>query len=121
VQRAFESRARLSQLRGAAELLDARLAAAAPLRLERDLEPRRRGPATVEAYVALAAGTRTAVATTADGLELVASLDGTASLGAAVQATAGRLGLGEAQAARLRREATALCRELLELGALRFA
>jgi methylase of polypeptide subunit release factors len=121
IQRGFESRARLSDLRRADELLEARLSAAMPLTLEHELEPRRGRTAVVTAHAQLAEGTHSTVEGTKRALELVASLDGRTPLAELVQAAADRLRLSAAQAARLRREALDVIRELLELGALRFA
>jgi methylase of polypeptide subunit release factors len=117
IERAFEARARLSELRDAAELLDARLSVVAALRLEQDVEPER---GVTAARISLDEGTYSTVETTGPMLAIVSSLDGGASLGAAVEAVAERLGLSETDASKLRREALRVGRELLELGALRF-
>jgi len=53
-------------------------------------------------------------------LDIVRALDGDERLGGVIDAAAGRLGLSDTDAKRLRREALDLVRELLELGALRF-
>jgi methylase of polypeptide subunit release factors len=115
VERALTSRARLSELTKLDELLDARLAVATELRLEVELDRsrRRRG-----AVVALEEGTLSAVDTTPAALELVGELDGRRTLGAVVDEVARRLDLRGAEAARLRRDAVRLSRDLLELGAL---
>ena len=119
IQRAFAARARLSELRGPSELLDARLSTSAPLRLERELEPRGGRAVVAGACVHLGDGTNTTVEVSANGLEIVAGLDGHMRLSEVVQAVAERLGLSEKQMAGVRREALTLARELLELGALR--
>jgi SAM-dependent methyltransferase len=119
VQRAFASRARLSELRRT-DLLDARLAVAARMRLERELDPQRRETARVAGRMHLEEGTKAGVEATTRALEIVASLDGRELLGDVVQASADRLHLSESQTSRLRRETLDVSRELLELGALRF-
>ncbi len=118
IERAFEARAQLGELRRLDELLEARLSVAAPLQLEHELEPRRGRAAAVDAYVSLAEGTNSTVETTAHALEVVDALDGKVPLHAVVRAAARRLGLSETETSRLRREALRLSRELLELGAL---
>ena len=120
IERAFEARARLSELRRPADLLDVRLAVAAPLLLEHELEPRRGRTAVVAASLQVAEGTQSTVDASPRALELVAALDGTKRLGDLVQASAERLGLSESETSQLRREVLEACRELLELGALRF-
>jgi methylase of polypeptide subunit release factors len=119
IRRAFAARTRLSELGKRADLLDARLSVAAPLRIERELEPRRGGAAVAGAVVSLAEGTNSAVETTSDALEVVSSLDRTKPLRAVVEDVARQLGLSEGETAKLRREAIDLSEELLELGALR--
>jgi methylase of polypeptide subunit release factors len=119
IQRAFSARARLAGLSRRDELLDARIAAAAPLRLERELEQGRSRPAVATAVVQLDEGTHASVETTEAVAEVVASLDGRTRLGDLVAATSARLGLSESEAAKLRRDALRAGRELLELGALR--
>lgn len=113
ILRAFAARERLSQL-GRNDLLDARISLAAEIRLEHDLEPRRRGAA----QVVLSEGTNSVVETTPRALEILAALDGSASLRNVVDAAARRLRLSEREASWLRRDALELSRELLELGAL---
>jgi SAM-dependent methyltransferase len=120
IQRAFESRVRLSQLRNRAELLEARLSVAGPMRLEHELEPRRGRTAVVAASVQLAEGTNPTVEAPPRALEIVATLDGSERLGDVIQKSADRLQLSETQTSRLRREVLDVSRELLELGALKF-
>ncbi|HEV8688516.1 MAG TPA: class I SAM-dependent methyltransferase [Gaiellaceae bacterium] len=117
IERAFEARARLSELRTSADLLEARLSVVAALRLEQDVEPEH---GVTAARISLDEGTYSTVETTGPVLAIVSSLDGRPSLGAAVEAVAERLGLSETDASKLRREALRVSRELLELGALRF-
>lgn len=114
VERAFAARARLAELRTQTDLLDERLSLASAVRLEQDLEPRRRASAAV----ALVEGTNSVVETTPNALEVLAALDGGVRLGDAVRATARRLKLSDGKAAGLERDAVTLARELLELGAL---
>jgi methylase of polypeptide subunit release factors len=114
VERAFAARARLAD-RG--ELLDARLAVAARLRLERSLDPRRRDGG---AHVELDEGTMSSIEVPPHMLEVVASLDGKTRLRDAVKSVATRLELSATEASRLDRDAVKVSRELLELGALEF-
>jgi methylase of polypeptide subunit release factors len=113
VRRAFAARARLAELGKQADLLDARLARAATLELERDIEPRRGARAT--AYIHLADGTRSTVAVAPAVLDVVAALDGTRTLRDVIRRAKG------GDEASLRRHALKASRELLELGALKFA
>jgi methylase of polypeptide subunit release factors len=110
VRRAFEARASLAELRSSEELLDARPALAMSVRLERELAPRRRRSGEAGAAVQLVDGTSSTIETTASGLALVAALDGETTLRRLLK----RASPGE------RREALRVCRELLEIGALRF-
>lgn len=120
IRRAFAARARLSELRRPTDLLDARLSVAAMLQLEQELKPRRGRASADAARIHLAEGTNSTVEAAARALEIVASLDGDASLGDVVRVTAQRFELSENETSRLRREALKVTRELLELGALRF-
>jgi methylase of polypeptide subunit release factors len=120
ILRAFEARAQLSELTDPAELLDARLSAAAPMRLEQELGPTDEGVSVSGAQVQLAEGTNTVVDVDPRVLDVIASLDGGVALRDVVRDTADRLGLSEAETARLQRDSLRVSRELLELGALRF-
>jgi methylase of polypeptide subunit release factors len=102
IERAFAARERLSWLDSREDLLDLRVAVAAPLRLEEELDGRGRPRGAV---VALAEGTESEVETTPEALELVAALDGSRPLRDVVGGAA-------------RRDVLKLVRELLELGAL---
>jgi methylase of polypeptide subunit release factors len=119
IQRAFAARARLAQLNGRDGLLELRLSIEMPLRLEEELEPDDGRAVVVGGRVDIAEGTRHDVETTAAALDIVASLDSRLSLREIVDEAARRLGLSNAEATRLRREALSVSRELLELGALR--
>jgi methylase of polypeptide subunit release factors len=119
IERAFAARARLAELGRSADLLDARLDTVMAMRVERELEPRNGRATVVGARIHLDEGTSPSVETTADALEVVASLDGRVCLGEVVEIAADRLKLSERQAASLRDEAVSVSRELLELGALR--
>ena len=99
---------------------DERLAVAAPLLLEHELEPRKGRTAVVAASLQLAGGTNTTVEGSPRVLEVVASLDGGAPLGDRIRSAAERLQLSESEASRLGREVLEVSRELLEVGALRF-
>jgi hypothetical protein len=117
VLRAFESRKRLRALTGDA-LVDARLSPAVALRLEEELEPDDGGSDVVESRVALAEGTKHALETSSNVLEIVASLDDRTPLRDVIARTADELELAKQETTRLRRETLRLARELLELGAL---
>lgn len=117
VVRAFEARDRLSRL-AQDEILDARVAPASALRIEEELEPDDGRHEVVEARVVLAEGTKQAVETTSEALQVLTSLDEETSLRALVSTTAEELALSPEDALRLEREATRLVRELLQLGAL---
>ena len=97
IRRAFANRARLAGLRFS-DLPESRLARAMPLRVERAVG---RGGGEL----ALDAGTNSALPATATGIRVVEGLDG--------KTTLKRLGADRA--------ALSLCRDLLELGALRIA
>jgi len=120
IRRAFAARARLAHLAKPAELLEARLALGAPVRLERELEPGGGRPGVTVAEVELSEGTNPTVAASTHALDVVAALDGATRLADVVQGVADKLGLSEKQAAELREDSLGLMRELLELGALEF-
>jgi SAM-dependent methyltransferase len=120
ILRAFEARARLAELRGDKELLEARIGVASNLQLIRELEPAGGRAVDVEGSVELTEGTKHAVDASADAQEVVASLDSRMRLGEVVDTTADRLGLSDEEARTLSEEALDVTRELLELGALRF-
>ena len=109
VRRAFEGRAALAELRRADDLLDLRPELVMRLQLEQELVPRRSGNAAAAARVQLVDGTSSTVETTPDALAVVKRLDGGVTLRRAV----GRAAPG------VQREAVRLCRELVELGAVR--
>jgi len=109
VRRAFAAREQLAKLRRADDLLDLRPALAMHVELEHELVPRRRGNADFAARVQLVDGTNSFVETTIDALEIVPALDGTVTLR--------RLLRNAAPSAR--KASLALCRDLLELGALK--
>jgi methylase of polypeptide subunit release factors len=110
VRRAFEARARLAELQRADDILDVRPSLAMRVQLEYELAPRRSGNAVSEARAQLAGGTSSTVDTTSGALDLLQRLDGSTTL----------RGLLRGASPSLRRDAVALCRELLELGALRY-
>ena len=80
ILRAFQNWGALSELRGPKRLLDARVSVAMPVRLERELEPQGARAIDVEGRIELAEGMKQAVDATADGQEVIASLDGGLSL-----------------------------------------
>ncbi|MDQ2968292.1 MAG: methyltransferase [Actinomycetota bacterium] len=120
ILRAFEARARLAELGGNKELLEARIGVASNLQLIRELEPAGGRAVDVEGSVELTEGTKHAVDASADAQEVVASLDSRMRLGEVIDTTADRLGLSDDEVRTLREEALDVTRELLELGALRF-
>ena len=120
IERAFAARARLAELKRRADLLEATLSLAVPVRLEHELEPRRGRVAVTGATLQIEEGTHTIVEGSPRALELVATLDGSARLGDVLQMSAARLGLSETETSQLRRDLLDLSHELLELGALRF-
>ncbi len=73
--------------------------------------------AIVSTTLQLGDGTRSVLEGSARALELVATVDGSAPLGELVD----RARLPESEAKKLRREVVTVARDLLELGALRFA
>jgi methylase of polypeptide subunit release factors len=109
IQRAFAARARLAELRRISDLLDARLAVAAPLRLEREIAPGHGRDRNPRASLELDEGTHTVVDGPLAALELIASLDGERLLAEA------------AATPELQRAVLPIARELLELGALSFS
>jgi len=116
ILRAFAARARLAKLGRRDDLLGERLAPAATLRLETELA--RHSPSQ-NAWLSLPEGMQPSVETSAAVADVVGALDGGGSLAEAVQAVAEQRRLSTADAGKLRRDALSLCRELLELGALR--
>ena len=121
IERAFASRARLIDLESREALLGEHLRLATPVRLEHELEPHAGGVADGDAHVSLVSGTASSVETSAEALELVASLDGSETLGEVVRDVARRFSLTARERSRLEDEAVNLAEELLELGALAFA
>lgn len=121
IKRAFEARARLVELEKPSDLLDERVSLAGITRLERELDAENGRPTESSAIVQIAEGMNLGVATQPRLLEIVGALDGGESVVGVIDAAAGRLRLSDPEAKRLRREALDLVRELLELGALRFA
>ena len=108
IQRAFAARARLGELRRPHDLLEAKLVVGATLRLERELNPRRRSNRNARAWLELDEGTHPVVDGPLAALEAIASLDGARSLAEV------------APAPELQRAVLRIARELLELGALSF-
>jgi hypothetical protein len=121
IKRGFEARARLVQLATPAALLDERVSLAGLVRLERELDAESGRPTEAGGLVQIAEGMNLDVEAQPRLLEIVAALDGTATLGAVIDTAVAELGLTGAHAKRFRREALDLVRELLELGAARFA
>jgi methylase of polypeptide subunit release factors len=121
IKRAFEARARLAELADPGDLLDERVSLAGIVRLERELDAESGLPTETGAIVQIAEGMNLGVEAQPRLLEVAESLDGDDSVGGVIDATTERLGLSGAHAKRLRREALELVRELLELGAARFA
>jgi methylase of polypeptide subunit release factors len=120
ILRAFESRARLAELRSDEALLEERIGVASSLRLERELERAGSRAVDVEGSVDIAEGTKHAVDASADAQEVIASLDSRLRLAEVVDTTADRLGFDGEETEALREETIEVIRELLELGALHF-
>jgi methylase of polypeptide subunit release factors len=118
IERAFAARAQLAELESRDDLLDVNLSVVAPLRFEQELEPWREGATVVESRIALDEGTNSVLETSPHALEVVKSLNGNTTLAATIDAVADRLGLSQADVAKLRGDAVELSEELLELGAL---
>ena len=118
IQRAFESWIPLSELARPGHLLGARVSVAMPLLLERELEPQGTRVIDVEGRIELAAGMKQAVDATADAQEVIASLDGSLSLRAVIEATGDRLGLSDDELSQLESEVLDVTHVLLEIGAL---
>ena len=119
IRRAFAARARLAELRRRAELLDARVSPASAVRVEHEVRARRGRAEIARAWVRLDEGTYPVVAAPAAAAEVVASLDGDATLARVIDRVARTRGLSRAEAETLGRSALRVVRELLELGALR--
>jgi methylase of polypeptide subunit release factors len=109
VRRAFAGRAALAALRRADDLLDLKPELVMRVELEHDVAPRRSGNAVTGARVQLVDGTSSTIETTPEAADVVLQLDGSTRLGRIV---------GRA-APSVRRETLRLCRELIELGAVR--
>ena len=118
IVRAFETRARLADLDGGAGILDLHLSYVMTLKLLQELEPDDETPAIVDVQVDLGEGTKHAVETTYEALEVIASLDSRLSLREVIDDAADNLELDDGERTRLRRDAVDVARELLELGAL---
>ena len=120
IERAFASRARLAELPTREALFEERVALAVPIRLEHELEPERDELLDASAHVSLTSGTSSTIETTAEALELAASLDGSDTLGEVVDDVADRFSLTARERSELEDAALELAEELLELGALEF-
>ncbi len=119
ILRAFAAREQLSSL-GRAALLETKLSIAAPIQLERELEPQGGRAVDVDGRVELSEGTKHALEVSADAQEVLTMLDGRSSLRDVLQAAADRLGLDDEEASTLEDETLDVVRELLELGAAQF-
>jgi methylase of polypeptide subunit release factors len=111
IRTAFASRARLQELARPTDLLGERLQLELRLRLERELPGR-------SARVLLDEGTFSEIDTSPEAAAVLTALDGKTTLRKAVRAVARHESV---PVARLEKQTLALTRELLELGALRFA
>jgi methylase of polypeptide subunit release factors len=120
VRRAFAARARLDALGNDDELLDTRPAPVSCLRLERELALRPGGIVLDAVRLHLDEGTHPVLEPSDAAADVVAALDGSTSLRAAIRAVGERRGFDERGAGRLRREAIQVVRDLLEVGALRW-
>jgi len=120
IKRAFEARAHLAELDKPSDLLEQRISVVGLVTLERELDAESGRPVVVGDRVQIAEGMNLGIDAPNHTIEIVEALDGEATVGDVVDATAARLGLSDSDAKRLRRESVDLVRELLELGALRF-
>jgi SAM-dependent methyltransferase len=111
VRRAFASRERLASFKKADDLLGERLALAMKIQVERELAPRRTGNAVSAAGIQLLEGTNSFIEAPHGAIEIVESLDGSASLRKVLRSAPPSV----------RRDTVRLARDLLELGALKFA
>lgn len=118
IQRAFATRARLSELDGRGELLEQRLSVEMAFWLEQELEPGQGRSSIVDARIRLSEGTNSVVDVEPGVLDVVASLDGRRQLGDVIRTVAERLRFSGSELPRLQRGALKATRELLELGAL---
>jgi methylase of polypeptide subunit release factors len=111
IKRGFEARAKLAELDRLDDLLGLRLALAMKIQVEREIAPRRTGNVNVGGGVQLVDGTCSFAEASAEAAAVVAGLDGSKTLRAALRSASPQL----------TREVLRLSRELLELGALKFA
>jgi methylase of polypeptide subunit release factors len=112
IERVFASQARLAQLDDDA-LLDETVALAREVRVERVMQPGEREPETV---LALEEGTYPEFELDPDVAEVIGVLDGTLTLGRAVDRVVRAFDLDKREAAELRRDTIAETEELLALG-----
>jgi methylase of polypeptide subunit release factors len=112
IERAFNSHAFLATIRGDEALLDGQFAFVEDVRIERSFDTGGGEAATV----VLHEGTMPEVEVNPETADVLTMLDGTLSLGRAIERTSKRLELTRRSASELRREAVDAMRELLELG-----
>jgi methylase of polypeptide subunit release factors len=112
VERAFAAHALLASIAGDEALLDERFAFVEDVRLDRSYDTQG-GEA---AAVVLHEGTMPEVEVNSETADVLAALDGTVTVGRAIERTIKRLELTRRSASELRRESLDAVRELLELG-----
>jgi methylase of polypeptide subunit release factors len=112
IERAFTAHAYLATLRTDETLLDGQFRFVEDVRIDRSFD----GDGGEAATVVLHEGTMPEVEVNPETADVLALLDGSASLGRAIERTVKRLELTRRSASELRREALDAMRELLELG-----
>jgi methylase of polypeptide subunit release factors len=112
IERAFAAHAYLATLRTDETLLDGQFTFVEDVRIDRSFD----GDGGEAATVVLHEGTMPEVEVNPETADVLALLDGSASLGRAIERTVKRLQLTRRSASELRREALDAMRELLELG-----
>jgi methylase of polypeptide subunit release factors len=113
IERVFASQARLAELSDDDALLGETVALAREVRIDRVVQPGAREPETV---LALEEGTQPEFELDPDVAEVIGALDGTLTLGRAVERVVRAFDLDKREAAELRRDTIAETEELLALG-----
>jgi methylase of polypeptide subunit release factors len=113
IERVFASQARLAGLAGDDALLGETVALARDVRIERVVQP---GAREAETVLALEAGTHPEFELDPDVAEVIGVLDGTLTLGRAIERIVRAFDLDKREAAELRRDTITETEELLALG-----
>ena len=112
IERAFAAQSYLATVRSDEALLDGRFAVVEDVRIDRSFDPEGGEAATV----VLHEGTMPEVEVNPETADVIALLDGSITLGRAIDRTIKQLELTRRSSSELRREAVDAARELLELG-----